>query len=74
MRYLCLIGMLAGLAACVKAPELPPEPAFEPEPVPLFEPDNIGPWCGYATRVGLNPETDPVKKAEIEALAQARGC
>ena len=73
MRNLCLILMVTGMAACVK-PELPEEPAFEPEPVPLFEPDNIGPWCGYATRVGLNPDTDPAKKAEIEALANARGC
>ena len=74
MRNFCLIVMLSGLAGCFAAPELPEEPAFEPEPVPLFEPDNIGPWCGYAPRVGLNPDTDPATKKEIEDLAAARGC
>ncbi|MEO1556179.1 MAG: hypothetical protein AAFS01_07085 [Pseudomonadota bacterium] len=73
MRIFCVMLSLVGLAGCF-APQVPAEPEFEPEPVPLFEPDNPGPWCGYATRVGLNPETPPTEKDAIGALASERGC
>ncbi|MEX0310642.1 MAG: hypothetical protein AB3N17_10400 [Tateyamaria sp.] len=73
MRLLSMMTLLVGLAACF-GPQLPPEPEPEPEPVPLFEPDNIGPWCGYATRLILNPETDAAQKSSVESLAKQRGC
>ena len=73
MRLFVLLSVLVGLAACAAAP-IPLEPEPEPEPVPLFEPDNIGPWCGYATRLVLNPETDPAQKEAVESLARQRGC
>lgn len=73
MRFFCLVLLLVGLASCA-AVELPAEPEFEPEPVPLFEPDNIGPWCGYAARLVANPNADPSQKKSVEELARQRGC
>ncbi|WP_193743584.1 hypothetical protein [Tateyamaria sp. ANG-S1] len=73
MRLFCLMSLLVGLAACF-GPQLPAEPEPEPEPVPLFEPDNPAPWCGYATRLVLNPETEAAQKASVESLARQRGC
>ena len=73
MRLFFVMAMCVGLAACF-GPQVPPEPEPEPEPVPLFEPDNIGPWCGYAMRKVLNPETDVAQKQSLESLAQQRGC
>ena len=73
MRLVVMVLMLGGLAACL-APEAPPEPKPEPPAIPLFEADNPGPWCGYATRLALNPDADPAQKSAVEALAKERGC
>lgn len=73
MRLICLVLLLGGLAACA-APVAPPEPKPEPPSIPLFEASNPGPWCGYALRLGLNPDADPAQKASVEALAKQRGC
>lgn len=73
MRLCCLVLLLVGLASCA-AVELPSEPEFEPEPIPMFEPDNIGPWCGYASRLLANPDADPSQKTAIEQLVRDRGC
>ncbi|MFL4470130.1 hypothetical protein ACERZ8_09705 [Tateyamaria armeniaca] len=73
MRFFCLVFLLAGLASCGAVPP-PAEPEFEPEPIPQFEPDNIGPWCGYAARVLANPDAEPAQKTAVDALARERGC
>ncbi|MEO9572994.1 MAG: hypothetical protein ABJ263_10930 [Tateyamaria sp.] len=73
MRNFCVMLSIVGLTGCL-APPVPEEPEFEPEPVPLYEPENPGPWCGYATRIGLNPDTPASEKEAIEALAAERGC
>ncbi|WP_299147794.1 hypothetical protein [uncultured Tateyamaria sp.] len=74
MRFFCLAFLCLGLTACVAGVELPAGPAPEPEPVPLFEPDNPGAWCGYANRLIANPNADPDLKANVQTLAQQRGC
>lgn len=73
MRLICLASLLFGLASCASV-ELPAAPEPEPEPVPLFEPDNIGPWCGYAARLIANPNSDPSLKKTVEELVRSRGC
>lgn len=73
MRSFYVTFLLVGLASC-GAVEVPAEPEFEPEPIPQFEPDNIGPWCGFASRAIANPDTDPSRKVALEELARDRGC
>lgn len=73
MRAIWMLAMLGTVGACA-AVEAPPEPEPEPVAIPLFEPDNIGPWCGYATRLLANPDVEPARKSATEALARERGC
>lgn len=73
MRLVFAVLLLGGLTACA-AVEAPPEPKPEPPSIPLFEPDNTGPWCGYAARLAANPDADPAQKASVAALASDRGC